>query len=80
MKVSFLARDRERTVPMYIPDIFQNDRDEKLNREKFTLIDKNETFTVTNYTEYLIIYFYFIRQYLNIHIRYYIKLYYTDAI
>jgi hypothetical protein len=32
VKVSFLARDRERTVPMYIPDIYQNDRDKKLNQ------------------------------------------------
>jgi len=36
-----LARYRERTVPrtvpMYIPDIYQNDRDEKLNQKKFTL-------------------------------------------
>ncbi len=31
VKVSFLARDRERTVPMYIPDIYQN---EKLNQKK----------------------------------------------
>ncbi len=37
MKVSFLARDRERTVPMYIPAIYQNDRDEKLNQKEFTL-------------------------------------------
>jgi hypothetical protein len=43
VKVSFLARDRERivpyrTVPMYIPDMYQNDRDEKLNQKKFTLM------------------------------------------
>jgi len=37
VKVSFLARDRERTVFMFIPDIYQNDRDEKLNQKKFTL-------------------------------------------
>ncbi len=37
VKVSFLARDRERTVLMYIPYIYQNDRDEKLNQKKFTL-------------------------------------------
>jgi hypothetical protein len=37
VKVSFLARDRERTVPMYIPDTYQNYRDEKLNQKKFTL-------------------------------------------
>jgi len=38
VKVSFLARDRERTLPyrpMYIPG--QNDRDEKLYQKKFTL-------------------------------------------
>ncbi len=29
--------DRERTVPMYIPGIYQNDRDENLNQKKFTL-------------------------------------------
>jgi hypothetical protein len=34
VKVSFLPRDRERTVPMYIPKIYQNDRDEKLNQIK----------------------------------------------
>ncbi len=34
VKVSFLARDRERTVPMYIPDIYQNDLDEKLDQKK----------------------------------------------
>jgi len=44
VKVSFLARDRERTVPMYIPGIYQNDRDEKLNQKKFTL---TITLTVT---------------------------------
>jgi len=42
VKLPFLARDRERTVPMYVPDIYQNDRDEKLNQKKFTL-----TITVT---------------------------------
>jgi len=42
VKVSFLARERERTVPMYIPDIYQNDCDEELNQKKFTI-----TLTVT---------------------------------
>jgi len=37
VKVSFLARDRDRAVPMYNPEIYQNDRDEKLNQKKFTL-------------------------------------------
>jgi len=31
-----LARDRERTVPMYITDVFQNDPNEKLSKKKFT--------------------------------------------
>ncbi len=44
VKVLFLARDRERTVLMYIPDIYQNDRDVKLNQKKFTL---TITLTVT---------------------------------
>jgi len=43
VKVSFLARDRERTVPMCIADILQNDRDEKLNQRSRA---KKETFTV----------------------------------
>ncbi len=42
VKVSFLARERERTVPMYIPDIYQNDCDEELNQKNFTI-----TLTVT---------------------------------
>jgi len=33
-----------RTVPMYISDIYQNDRDEKLDQKKFTL---TITLTVT---------------------------------
>ncbi len=41
VKVSFLARDRERTVSMYIPDIYQNDRDEKLNRKKCAISSFN---------------------------------------
>jgi len=44
VKVSSLARDRERTVHMFFPDIYQNDRDEKLNQKKFTL---TITLTVT---------------------------------
>jgi hypothetical protein len=40
VKVSFLARDRERTVSMYFPDIYQN---EKLNRKKFTLTKESST-------------------------------------
>jgi hypothetical protein len=35
VKVSFLARDRERTVPMYIPGIYQNDRDEIKKEQNF---------------------------------------------
>jgi hypothetical protein len=35
VKVSFLARDRDRTVPMYITDKRQNDRNEKLHKKKF---------------------------------------------
>jgi len=49
VKVWFLARDRERTAPMYITDICQNDRNEKLYKKKFTRAwsrAKNETFTV----------------------------------
>jgi len=34
VKVSFLARDHERTVPMHITDICQNDRNEKLYKKK----------------------------------------------
>jgi hypothetical protein len=47
-----MARDRERTVPMYIPDIYQNDRDEKLNQKSSRSRSpsrsraKNETFTI----------------------------------
>jgi len=33
VNVSFLARDRERTVLMYITDISQNDRNEKLYKK-----------------------------------------------
>ena len=60
MKVSFLARDRERTVLMYITDICQNDRTEKLYKKKFTRAwsrAKNETFTVTNQIKYTYIVF-----------------------
>ncbi len=49
MKVSFLARDRERTVPMYIPDIYQNDRDEKLNQKKFTVTRQERNFHCIKY-------------------------------
>ncbi len=41
MKVSFLTRNRERTVPVYITDICQNDRNEKLNKKKFTRQERN---------------------------------------
>ncbi len=34
VKVSFLPRDREHTVPMYITDLCQNDRNEKLYKKK----------------------------------------------
>jgi hypothetical protein len=33
VEVSFLARDRERTVPMNITDICQNDHNEKLYKK-----------------------------------------------
>jgi len=47
--VKVFARDHELTVPMYITDICQNDRNEKLYKKKFTRAwscAKNETFTV----------------------------------
>jgi hypothetical protein len=34
LKVSFLGRDYERTVPMHITDTCQNDRNEKLYKKK----------------------------------------------
>ncbi len=42
MKVSFLARDRERTIPN-IPNIYQNDRDEKLNQKKLSHSNASNT-------------------------------------
>jgi len=41
VKVSFLTRDRERTVLMYITDICQNDRNEKLYKKKVTRQERN---------------------------------------
>jgi hypothetical protein len=54
VKVSFLARDRERTVPMYITDICQNDHNEKSYKKKFTRAwsrAKNKTLTEKRYFE-----------------------------
>ncbi len=48
VEISFLARDHERTVLMYITDIRQNDRNENLCNENLKNLThaKNETFTV----------------------------------
>jgi len=54
MKVSSLARDRERTIPMYIPDIYQNDRDKKLKQKKIHAHDHVPRTKLSLYTNRLV--------------------------